>query len=116
MKKFLIPALSLLAIAALIFWQKERIFSTGVKIPFVTREPVVLLAENLEKAGLSFSQAPILSENTIVASISGIKVFFDINKDFSSQTKALQLILARRTIDKMPKEIDLRFSKVIVRY
>lgn len=117
MKKWLLFGILIcLFTAVVVFWQKDKLFSSGIKIPFVNREPVTVLAENLEKAGLILSTAPIISLDTIEASISGVRVFFDANKDFSSQVRALQLVLSRRTIEKIPTEIDLRFNNVVIRY
>ena len=115
-KIFSVVAVILIILFGVIFWQRERIFSSGLKIPFISREPTVVLAENLEKAGLGLSGLPIISTDTIEASISGIRVFFDTTKDFLPQVRALQLVISRRTIDKIPKEIDLRFNKVVIRY
>ena len=42
---------------------------------------------------------------------------FSQENDLSTQVRALQLILNQTKIDKnLPKEIDLRFSKVVLRY
>ena len=117
MKKWLFAGLlTLVASISILFWQKENIFSSGIKIPLISREPTIVLAENLEKVGLSFSGTPIVSLNSLEASISGVLVFLDTNKDISFQVRALQLVLSRRTIDKIPKEVDLRFNNVVVRY
>lgn len=75
------------------------------------------LLEALAKKGISLTGTPIVLGKTIQASISGVTVFFSSEKEIASQVAALQLVLGRLRIDeKIPKEIDLRFNNVVVRY
>lgn len=59
-----------------------------------------------------------LENSTIVAQLqSGLRVIFPLEGDPQVLMGALQLILARsRMMDKLPKEIDLRYSKPVLRY
>lgn len=116
--KILIAAvvLGLLALVVVFFWQKEKIFPLQLKTPLSAGEIAPNLAGVLEKAGLAVSESPVVLGDRVIASVSGIRVVFAKDKDFSSQVRALQLVLGRLTIDKVPKEIDLRFNKVIIRY
>jgi len=98
------------------WWQRERIFPSPLKVPLTAGAIVPELAGVLEKTGLAVAGQPTVLGDSVIASISGIRIFFSTNKDFSSQVRALQLILGRLTIDKLPKEIDLRFGKVVIRY
>ena len=103
-------------IFVLILWQKDRLFGQKIADPLIGRDPSVVLGENLEKAGLSAGHLAVLDKSTIEASVSGVKVFFSPEKDFSEQVRALQLALSRRTIDKVVKEVDLRYNNVVIRY
>lgn len=98
------------------WWQKEKIFPSPFAVPLTAGAIVPELAGVLEKTGLAIFGQPAILGNSVIASISGIRVSFSTEKDFSSQVRALQLILGRLTIDKLPKEIDLRFGKVVIRY
>lgn len=113
---FVVLTLVILSAVVVGWWQKERFFPPPFKTPVSAGEIVPELVQKLEKAGLSISEQPIVLGDSMIASVSGVKVLLDRNKDLSSQVRALQLVLGRLTIDKLPKEIDLRFSKVIIKY
>lgn len=102
------------------YWQKEGIkkFLASVEIvaPVVQQPPFYNLVDALEKEGLELSSLPVLENDTIYASISGIAVLFDVAKSFHYQARSLQLVLGKiKMEDKNIKEIDLRFNKVIIR-
>jgi hypothetical protein len=67
-------------------------------------------------AGLSF-ETPFLIENqTMIASVSGVTVFFSSAKDLSIQVRSLQLLLPEVTMSKDKiSVIDLRFSKAVMK-
>lgn len=75
------------------------------------------LRSSLEKENVSFDgQIGQLGE-TITASISGMSVYFNGSKDLNQEVRALQLLLPRLKMEeRKPREIDLRFNKVIIRY
>lgn len=103
-------------LAAVIVGQKEKIFPSPVKVPVSAGAIVPNLTSILERSGLAVSGQPVVLGDSVIASISGARVIFASDKDFFPQVRALQLILGRLTIDKIPKEIDLRFGKVVIRY
>lgn len=96
--------------------KKDRFFPPKIQSPVSSGEVIPVLSTSLEKAGLSISGQPVILGDSITASISGVRVIFGIDKDLSFQVRALQLVLGRITIDKRPAEIDLRFSKVVIKY
>lgn len=118
MKKILLIVLIIIfGTVSVIVWQKDKIFSSGLKVSLGSREPATVLTETLEKAGLQLQSPPTISSNTIQASISGVTVFFAVDKNLTTQVRALQLLLSRHTIgDKVAREIDLRFNQVVVKY
>lgn len=96
------------------FWrQKEKV----ILWPLTKTPPAYELAALLEKNGITLPASPALLNGTIQATISGILVIFSPDKDLGTQVRALQLVLPRLKIEGRPaKEIDLRFTKVVVRY
>lgn len=106
----------LLILAGVFSFQKEKIFPSPIKAPLTSGEIIPSLTGVLEKSGLAVFGQPVVLGDSIIASVSGIRVIFTADRDFFPQVRALQLILGRLTIDKMPKEIDLRFDKVVIRY
>lgn len=108
--------LTLLSLAAMAYWQREKFFPPLLKTPISAGDIVPNLAGILEKTGLTISGQPAVLRDTVVASVSGIRVIFGTDREFPSQVRALQLVLGRLTINKLPKEIDLRFSKVVIKY
>lgn len=111
-----VVVLGLISLAVLGYWQKEKIFPSPFKVPLFAGAVIPELTGVLEKTGLAVSGQPVILGDSVIASISGIRVMFGTDKDFSTQVRALQLILGRLTIDKLPKEIDLRFSKAVLKY
>lgn len=70
----------------------------------------------LEKNGLVFT-TPVVVNETIMASISGVLVSFSSQKDFLAQVRALQLVLPKVKMDgSRISQIDLRFDKVVIKY
>lgn len=111
-----VVVLSLISLVVVGYWQKEKIFPSPFKAPLFAGAVIPELTGVLEKTGLAVSGSPVILGDSVIASVSGIRILFGADKDFSTQVRALQLILGRLTIDKLPKEIDLRFSKVVIKY
>jgi len=86
-------------------------------VNFFQKPQTYELAQLLEKNGIGISGLPIVTNNNIMASVSGILVTFSADKDLVVQVRALQLVLPRLKMEGKPvKEIDLRFNKVIIKY
>lgn len=122
MRKILFVLVVLLAIIiGVLIWQKERvmeiIWPVRILAPFYKQPDAYDLMAMLEKNGLSLTAAPVTLGGTIQASISGAMVLFSTDKDLFTQVRSLQLILPRIKMEgKTAREIDLRFSKVVIRY
>ncbi len=116
-KKILLLVFGLLALSglAVVVWQKDAFFSSKILVPNSSGDVVLSVVSNIEKSGLTLGGIPTVLGDSIQASISGVQVFFAVDKDISSQVRALQLVLGKLTINKLPKEIDLRYNKVIIR-
>lgn len=91
---------------------KEKVISP------VPTPPVVLeLLATLENRGFEVEALPFEEESSVIASVSGTKIIFSKSKSPQSQVKALQLVIESLKMEAVkPKEIDLRFDKVILRY
>ncbi len=105
----------LVFVGSLLFFQKSK------KLPVVTpvnSSPKTLeLASELSKNNFSLESVPIENKNSIIASVSGLKVIFSRQKSLKTQVKALQLTLPGLKMESViPREIDLRFDKVVLRY
>lgn len=71
----------------------------------------------LKEANFASPSQIVISGDTVTASIAGYTVKFSRNKDFLSQVKTLQLVLGKIKIEgRIPREIDLRFTKIVLRY
>lgn len=122
MRKILFVFVVLLAIIiGVLIWQKERVMAiiwpVRILAPFYKQPDAYDLMAMLEKNGLSLTAAPVTLGGTIQASISGAMVLFSTDKDLFTQVRSLQLILPRIKMEgKTAREIDLRFSKVVIRY
>jgi len=120
MKKILI-FVSVVSFGLLVLFAVKMFQKMGQRqvVPQVTSTDSVLLSRAFEESGLTLENEAVLMENSLVATVSGISVVFDVKKDFGTQVRALQLVLGRLTMNgenkEKIKEIDLRFSKVIVR-
>lgn len=115
---FLVVFLGMVAVG---YWQKEKIMillrPASIQTPIFKQPEVYPLVELLEKNSLVLEAAPVSFSDAIVASVAGVSVFFSPQKDLASQVRALQLVLPKLTMEgKKIKEIDLRFSKVVIRY
>lgn len=93
-------------------WLEEKFLEPYSQLPKAYE-----LVGLLEKDGFFVSSPPQIMGNTIQASFSGVIVLFSAEKDLSSQVRSLQLVLPKSKMGaKQAKEIDLRFSKVVIRY
>lgn len=103
----------LIGIVVFVYWkQQKKTLGDYFQKP-LTYELVQLLAKN----GISFTGLPVILNNNITTSISGITVIFSAEKDLGVQVRALQLILPRLKMEeRMVREIDLRFGKIIIKY
>lgn len=117
-KKILILILGLffIILMAVGIWQKDKIFPSNILAPTSSGDIVQSVTSNIEKTGLTLVEIPVVLGDSIQASISGIRVIFGVEKDIPSQVRALQVVLGKLTINKLPKEIDLRYNKVIIKY
>lgn len=94
-----------------------RFRSSGLLSPIFGENHKAKLIQELLVRGISLNTPPNESDDTLVASISASQIYFSKEKDLSAQVVALQIILGKITIDdRIPKEIDLRFNKPILRY
>lgn len=95
---------------------RSKIFALPIQVPFTRIDDVASLNSVLEKTGLVSTSPPVIFDTQIIASISGFRVIFAKDKDLATQVRALQLVLPSLKIgDTNKSEIDLRFTKVIVR-
>jgi hypothetical protein len=120
MKRLLILLVVLGGFGGIIYWQKEKILEilhpSKIILPVVRQSPVYDLAAALEKNGITVNSPPILVDDKLYASVSGVTVIFGIDKDLATQVRSLQLVLGKiKMEDRKFGEIDLRFSKVVVR-
>lgn len=76
------------------------------------------LKELALKEGLTLIDQPKVENTTLMATFSGkLTCLLSLEKDISPQFASLQFILWRSKIEgKMPKRIDLRFDKPVIRY
>lgn len=98
-----------------VLFVKDR-FERRVLEPSTVSTVEKILVDQVAKAGISIDGLPITLGETIEASISGYRVLFSKDKDIKSQVRALQLVLPKITMNRIPKEIDLRFGKVVLKY
>lgn len=59
---------------------------------------------------------PVEYSDRLIASVSGITVIFPKVGNYDNLVRALQTVLNRATMEKIPVEIDLRFNKPVLRY
>ncbi len=122
MKKVFTLALLLLVVAAIAGWLKReeikgRFWPGKVVNPLSGQPTVYDLINLLERNNLSVVGVPIIKNGTIQASISGMIVMFATDKDLFAQVRSLQLLLPKLKMDdRIIKEIDLRFNKVVLKY
>ncbi|MEK7565609.1 MAG: hypothetical protein AAB506_01015 [Patescibacteria group bacterium] len=118
-KKFLVISgiVFLISIIFLVYLFLSHFRPPNLLRPIVGENYKVRLVQELSSKKIELHTLPDESDDALIASISGILVYFSKNKDLSVQATALQMILGKTTIDnRIPKEIDLRFSKPILRY
>lgn len=97
------------------FWQKSQ--NLPIKTPVSGSPKALELTKALTNAGFTIDSVPIETKGAITASVSGKLVVFSVAKDTKTQVKALQLLEQSLKMEPTnPKEIDLRFDKVVVRY
>ncbi len=112
---FLGLVLSSIAVLFLVV-SRSKIFTLPIQVPFTRIDDVASLNSILEKTGLVSTTLPVILDSQIIASISGFRVIFAKDNDLATQVRALQLVLPSLKIGGTHKsEIDLRFTKVIVR-
>ncbi len=88
-----------------------------VIIPTTNSPKTLELTRILSSSGFNLESNPFEENGSITASISGSTVVFSNSKDLKKQVKALQLLNGSLKMeDKRPREIDLRFEKVVLRY
>lgn len=115
-KIILFLILSLLIAAGILIWN-VRFDKQTLFIPYFSPPPEKQLVNELTKNNININSLPAVSGNTLTSSISGTTVIFTSSKDFGPQIRALQLVLGGIKMEgKIPKEIDLRFDKVVLRY
>lgn len=112
---FLLVIVLVLVVSGFIYFQKQQ--NVPVQQPTVSKTNLLKLADALTSANLTLEAAPFEQNGTITASVSGRRVLFSTRKDLKTQVQALQLITGKLKMDPQPpKEIDLRFDKVVVRF
>lgn len=112
---FIFVCLGILFVGGTAFYLRYTDFS--VAIPIAKESKTIELTKELAKANFRIEASPFEQNGIITASISGSVVLFSSSKDLKAQIKALQLLISRLKMEPVkPKEIDLRFEKIIVRY
>lgn len=92
-------------------WRADKVVS-----PQVSLSQETILQEMLGQYGLVGKEIKITGDKA-TAIVSGTKVFFNLGENLQKQVVSLQFILSRAKIEgKLPKSIDLRFSKPVVSY
>lgn len=94
---------------------KKIISPLAQKYPSYESENV---AEDLSKAGISFSSIKRSSDSLYIISLSdGGQVIITPTKNIKNQISSLQLMLSRLTIEgKRVKVIDFRYDRPVVRF
>lgn len=117
---FLFFILAVFLVNHLNFWPENwsfewpRVGQMAIPLPGQSRE--AFLTEKLNEYNLKPESLKREGEE-ITASISGITVLFNFREDLTAQVVSLQLILSRAKIEgRLPRSIDLRFSKPVVSY
>lgn len=86
-------------------------------LPIVGEDHKIKLIRELSAKNLQLDTPPDESPDTLTVQLLGTLVYFSKEKDISVQVAALQMILGKTTIDGgIPKVIDLRFNKPILKY
>ncbi|KKU91348.1 MAG: hypothetical protein UY21_C0010G0003 [Microgenomates group bacterium GW2011_GWA1_48_10] len=89
----------------------------SLRLPIANSSATTELSQILREQNLAISSPLTLTGTTATAFISGLTVFFSLDKDINTQVRTLQLVLGRTKIEaRAPKEIDLRYNKVVIRY
>lgn len=111
----LFVCLGVLLVGGTAFYLRYTDFS--VAIPIAKESKITELTKELDKANFRIEASPFEQNGVITASVSGSVVLFSSSKDLKAQIKALQLLIGRHKMEPVkPKEIDLRFEKIVVRY
>lgn len=118
MRKTVIALVVVLAVAGAGLLVKQRFFPEGrLILPYSSVSPARQLTDILGTGDINPTGQIIIKGSTMEASVSGVLVLFSSDKDLGLQVRTLQLILPRLKMeDKVAKEIDLRFNKVVIRY
>ena len=91
-------------------------FSGEIASPLPQENRESFLIKKLAESDLRLTNLE-RNKGELVASISGTAVFFDLEGDIEMEVVSLQLILSRAKIEgKIPRQVDLRFSKPVVSY
>ncbi|MBI2622107.1 hypothetical protein HYW66_00530 [Candidatus Microgenomates bacterium] len=109
--------LTLTAVGFLKNWSLPS-FSSETVTPLPAIDPINQLTNLLSEKNIPVSFPLIATSSGILARLTdGSEVYLSINKDFTSQVEALQIMLARFKIEgKQIKKIDLRWAQPIVVY
>lgn len=111
----LVVCLGVLLAGGTAFYLQRTDFS--VLTPIAKESKITELTKELAKANFRIEASPFEQNGVITASVSGSVVLFSSSKDLKAQIRALQLLLSRLKMEPVkPKEIDLRFEKIVVRY
>lgn len=105
-----------LGLVGLFVWQRYGKIAPAMVRPFSAPDDTFSLSLALEKAGIVPDGPPEEIGDTIIASISGRRVLFAADSDLETQARALQLVLPRLKMEeRIVREVDLRFNKVVFR-
>lgn len=108
----LLIVLILVGIGVFIYWKQQK-KTVG---DYFQKPPTYELVQLLAKNGIGLTGLPVILNNNIAATISGITVLFSAEKDLGVQVRALQLVLPRLKMEeRIVKEIDLRFGKIVIK-
>lgn len=96
------------------FW--HRYSRPKLIIPTTNASNESLLRDSLSSASLPYELPFLIEGKTIVASVSGVTVYFSSAKNLAQQVRSLQLLLPEVTMSKEKiSVIDLRFNKAVLR-
>lgn len=125
-RKFFLPLFLIFFLLAILVFQRVRQLNLSFDFSLPGQQKIVSPLPIFDKEatlGQIFHQYGLLAQNLrvtgneAVASISGIPVFLTLDKDLNSKVASLQLILSRAKIEgRLPRAIDLRFSKPVLSY
>lgn len=89
----------------------------SILLPYFEKDPRQKLVQVLQGSGMMASGFPVISGNSLTATVSSVTAIFSLDKDLGVQVRSLQLLLPRTKMEgRKAQEVDLRFNNVVIRY